>query len=91
MADDVRPGGLAVDERQARATAARKWITTISLAEPVRRAFLDLIATTEQDGPAAAGAIRRVIEVTAPQLDPGGRTELERLAKDLEAQTVGRT
>lgn len=91
MADEVRPGGLAADERQARAAAARKWITTLALTEPVRRAFVDLIATTEQDGPAAAAALRHVIEVTAPQLDPGGRTELERLARDLDAQTVGRT
>lgn len=91
MADEVRPGGLAPDERQARAAAARKWLSTLSLAEPVRRAFLELIGTTEQDGPATAGALRRVIEVTAPQLDPGGRAELERLAREVEAQTVGRT
>lgn len=91
MAEDVRPGGLPADERQVRAAAARKWITTISLAEPVRRAFLDLIGATEQDGPATAVALRRVIEVTGPQLDPAGRSELERLAKDVEAQTVART
>lgn len=91
MADEVRPDGLALDERQARAAAARKWITTLSLAEPVRRAFLELIVATEQGGPATAAALRRVIEVTGPQLDPGGRTELERLAKDVEAQAVART
>jgi hypothetical protein len=91
LADEVRPGGLAPDERQARAAAARKWLSTLSLAEPVRRAFLDLIGTTEQDGPATAAALRRVIEITGPQLDPGGRAELERLAREVEAQTVGRT
>src|SRR4029079_17416197 len=78
-------------ERQARAAAARKWITTIALGEPVRRAFLDLISATELDGEATAAALRHVIEVTGPQLDPGGRSELERLARDVEAQTGART
>src|SRR6185503_14255076 len=61
MADEVRPGGLGADERASRAAAARKWITTISLGDPVRKAFLDLIAATEQDGAATAAALRRVI------------------------------
>lgn len=91
MAEEVRPGGLGLEERQARAAAARKWITTISLPEPTRKAFLDLISATEQDGLTTAGALRRVIEVTGPQLDPGGRSELERLAREVEAQTVART
>lgn len=91
MADEVRPDGLALEDRQIRAAAARKWLATISLPEPVRKVFLDLISATEQDGPAAAAALRRVIEVTGPQLDPAGRAELERLARDVEAQTVGRT
>jgi hypothetical protein len=91
LADDVRPGGLAVEERQARAAAARKWITALSLADPVRRAFLELIEATEQDGAATAAALRRVIDVTGSQLDPAGRSELDRLAKDVEAQIVART
>jgi hypothetical protein len=91
MADEVRPGGLAAEERQARAAAARKWITTIALAEPVRRVFLELVGATEQDGAATAAALRRVIEVTGALLEAGGRSELERLAREVEAQTVGRT
>ena len=91
MADEVRPGGLPAEERQARAQSARKWITTLSLTEPVRKAFVELIGATEQDGPATAAALRRVIEITGSQLDPAGRSELERLAKDVEAQTVART
>ena len=91
MADEVRPGGLSLEERQARALSARKWISTLSVAEPARKAFLDLIGATEQDGPATAAALRRVIEITAPQLDPAGRSELERLVRDVEAQTVART
>jgi hypothetical protein len=91
MADEVRPGGLPVDERKARAAGARKWMATLSLAESVRRAFTDLIAATEQDGAAVASALRHVIEVTGAQLDPASRSELDRLAKDVEAQMVVRT
>ena len=91
MAEEVRAGGLPADERQARAAGARKWMATLSLAEPVRRAFTDLIAATEQDGATVAAALRRVIEVTGAQLDPASRSELDRLAKDVEAQTVVRT
>jgi hypothetical protein len=91
MAEEVRPDGLPLEDRQVRAAAARKWLVTISLPEAVRRVFLDLISATEQDGPATAAALRRVIEVTGAQLDPAGRSELERLVRDLEAQTVGRT
>ena len=91
LADELRPGGLALEERQARAAAARKWLGTLSLGEPVRKAFQDLVSATEQDAGATAAAVRRVIEVTAPHLDPASRSELDRLAKDLEAQTVVRT
>jgi len=91
LADEVRSNGLTVEERQARAAAARRWLSTMTFAEAVRKAFLDLIDATEQDGATTAAALRRVIEVTGSQLDTGGRSELERLAKDVEAQTVGRT
>jgi hypothetical protein len=91
MAEELRPGGLAPEERHARAAAARKWTGTLSLPEPVRKAFLELISATEQDGTATAAAIRRVMEVTGPQLDTGGRAELGRLAQEIEAQMVART
>jgi hypothetical protein len=91
MADEVRPGGLSADERQARAAGARKWIATLALPEPVRKAFAELISATEQNGIATAGALRRVIEITGPQLDPPSRAELDRLAREIEAQMVART
>ena len=91
MADDVRTGGFSADERRARAAGAKRWMGTLSLAEPVRKSFLDLIGATEQDGATTAAALRRVIEVTGAQLDALSRADLERLARDLEAQTVART
>jgi hypothetical protein len=91
MADEVRPGGFSPEERQARAANTRRWITTLTLPEPARRVFLELISATEQDGPATAAALRRVIEVTGLQLDAASRGELERLARDVESQIVGGT
>ena len=91
LAEEVRPGGLTTEERQARGAGARRWLAALTLPELQRKAFLDLIGATEQDGAAAAAGLRRVIEVTGPQLDAGARSELERLAKDLEAQMVART
>lgn len=91
MADDVRAGGFSAEERQARATGARRWMATLSLAEPVRRAYLELIGATEHDGRAVAVALRRVIEVTGGLLDAASRADLDRLARELDAQPVGRT
>ena len=91
MAEDVRDGEHTLEERQVRAAAARRWMTTLSIAEPVRRAFTDLIAATERDGAATGAALRRVMDVTGGQLDAPSRSDLERLARELEAQTVART
>ncbi|HET9425721.1 MAG TPA: hypothetical protein VFO55_10150 [Gemmatimonadaceae bacterium] len=91
MAEELRPDGLPVEERQARAAAGRKWMSTLSLAEPVKRALLELIAATERDASATAAALRRVTEVTGGGLDAASRSEVERLARELDTQTVGRT
>lgn len=91
LADDVRPDGLSVEERKERASAARRWLSTLSLSDPVRRAVTDLIGATELDGRATAGAVRRVMEVTGGVLDPASQSDLERLARELESQTVART
>jgi hypothetical protein len=91
MANEVRPDGLTAEERQARGAAARRWLSTLSLGDPARKAFSELAAATERDGPATAVALRHVIDVTGSQLDAPSRADLERLAKELEAQTVGRT
>jgi hypothetical protein len=91
LADDVRPDGLSAEDRQVRATAARRWLSTLSLAEPVRRAVTELIAATERDASATAAAVRRVIEVTGGLLDAASRSELDLLARELETQTVART
>jgi hypothetical protein len=92
MADDsVEQRQLPVEARRARAATARRWLSTLAVAEPVRRAFVELVAATESERPEVGQAVRRVIEVTAGVLDAPSRAELERLARELESQPIGRT
>lgn len=91
LAEELRVGGLPLEDRRERATAARRWMSTLAISEPVRRATLDLIEATERDARATAEALRRVIEVTESALDAPSRSELERLARELDAQPVVRT
>jgi len=92
MACDVgEPRNLPAAARRSRAATARRWLATLVIAEPVRRAFVDLAAATETDAQATAVAVRRVIGVTAAVLDAPCLAELERLARDLESQTAART
>lgn len=91
LAEEVKGGGLSVEERQTRASGARRWLASLSLTEPVKRAFIDLAAATETDGMGTAAQLRRVIEVTGSALDAPAKAELERLAKELDAQMVGRS
>jgi hypothetical protein len=88
MAEEVRAGGLPAEDREARASAGRKWMSTLALSEPIRKSILDLMGATERDAAATAAALRRVIEVTGTALDALSRSDLERLARELDAQTV---
>jgi hypothetical protein len=92
MAEDTLGARLLpVEARRARAANARRWLSTLVIVEPTRRAFIDLVAATEADAPQVAPGVRRVMEVTAGVLDSASRAELERLARDLESQLIGRT
>jgi hypothetical protein len=84
MADDVRGDSMTVESRRTRAASARRWLSTLTIADPARRVFTDLIAATETDALTSAAAVRRVIEVTGTTLDGPSRSELERLAGELE-------
>jgi hypothetical protein len=92
IADDVVAGRMLPDpSRRSRAASARRWLSTLAIAEPTRRAFVDLATATEGDAQTTAAALRRVIEVTASVLDLPSRSDLERLARELDAQAVART
>jgi hypothetical protein len=89
--DVVTDRALSTAVRRARGVGARRWLSTLAISEPLRRAFVDLAAATEADAGATAVALRRVMEVTGGLLDSPSRSDLERLAKELESQTVART
>lgn len=92
MASDVASDyALSEAGRRGRAANARRWLSTLAISEPLRRTFIDLVGATEGEAPGIALALRRVIDVTGGILDPGCSAELERLAKELESQTVART
>jgi hypothetical protein len=60
----------------------------MALPEPARRVFLELIGATEREASDAVAALRKVMDVTAATLDGGARSDLERLARELEAQPI---
>jgi hypothetical protein len=92
LADDVNADRkVPAAARGPRAASARRWLTTLVIAEPIRRTFVDLATASETDARATAAALRRVIDVTASILDPPSRSDLERLAKELDAQMVAGT
>ena len=92
LADDVAPRARrSPPRRRGPRGSARRWLTTLAIAEPIRKAFVDLATATETDAPTTAAALRRVIEVTASVLDLPSRSDLERLARELDSQAVART
>ena len=84
VAGVVEPFPLLQPLRKARADAAKLWLSSVSLPAPVRTSVLKLIdATTVDDRRIVAQALGKVTDVTAPHLDRGARSELERLAARL--------
>jgi hypothetical protein len=91
LADDMRSIDMDVADRRERAANARKWLATLALPEPQKRALADLATASEGHGSSAAPAVRRVVETAGSVLDHASRSDLERLARDLETQAVART
>jgi hypothetical protein len=74
------PATLSAAVRGARAEAARLWMSSLTLPAPVRAALIKLVvATAGDDHRVIAAALDKVIDVTAPLLDRGARSELDRL------------
>jgi len=84
VAGVIEPFPLLQPLRKARADAARVWLTSVALPATTRTAVLKLIdATSGEDRRVVAQALAKVTDVTAPHLDRGARSELERLAARL--------
>jgi hypothetical protein len=84
VAGVLEPFPLLQPLRKARADAAKLWLSSVALPTPIRTSVLRLIdATTGEDRRIVAQALGKVTDVTAPHLDRGARSELERLAARL--------
>ena len=77
---------LPTPVRVARAAAARTWLSSLNLPAPTRVSLGKVIdASASDSAPAAAAALRKVIEVTANLVDVAARSDLIQLAESLEA------
>lgn len=70
--------------RGERATAAKSWLSTVTLPAHVRTALIRLVEASNVNRTATAAAVRGVIATTSSQLDRGARMELDDLAEALE-------
>ncbi len=75
------PFSLAPPIRVGRAEAARVWLSSVALPAPVRAAITKLVdASAGNDEKSLLSALAKVTDVTAPVLNRGARSELDRLA-----------
>lgn len=75
---------VAAPQRVTRATAARAWLSTLTIPAATRLPVSRVIdATAGDDTPAAAVLLGRMIELATPHLDRGARDELAALAASL--------
>jgi hypothetical protein len=90
LAADMHSTGDAAARRE-RAANARKWLGTLVLPEPQKRALADLATASEGEAAGTAAAVRRVLETAGAVLDQASRGDLEKLARDLDAQAAAGT
>lgn len=83
---DGGPGAVPPSLRAARAKGAKAWLAALNLPPSIRTPVGRLIDASAAGDPNALRApMASVIAVTAPFLDPGSRSELDRLAQALVA------
>lgn len=81
------PQALPQGVRATRANGARTWFASLALPAQLRQSLARLVdATTSVDREMLQPALRTVIEVTSPQLDPGAIAELHEVLRLVEAQ-----
>jgi len=86
LAHDCLPDNeLSPSTRIARSTAARAWLSSVTLPAGVRAPLARLTEATEGERATVAVAVTGVIAATTAYLDGPARSELERLARALAA------
>ena len=77
------PDVIAVEDRKARAGAARVWLASVALPSNTRTPFARAIDATGGTALQTAGALKSLISATGGYLDDGAAGELDKLARDL--------
>ena len=86
LAHDCLPDNeLSTRARMARSTAARTWLSSVTLPAGVRTPLAKLAEATEGERATVAVAVTGVIAATAAYLDGPARSELEWLGRALAA------
>ena len=81
------PQPLPQGIRITRATGARVWLTALALPLPIRQSLTRLIdATTSVDRDGLENAMRTVIDLSSPQLDPQSIAELREVLRAMSTQ-----
>ncbi|HJU90469.1 MAG TPA: hypothetical protein VJ672_13860 [Gemmatimonadaceae bacterium] len=75
---------LPAPVRSERATAARGWLASLTVPPTIRAAMLRVAEASAGDGAELGEAVRALAAAVAPQLDGASRTELDRLAREIE-------
>ena len=81
------PQPLPQGIRITRATGARVWLTALALPLPIRQSLTRLVdATTSVDRDGLENAMRTVIDLSSPQLDPQSIAELREVLRAMSTQ-----
>ena len=78
---------LSVPDRTSRATAAKVWLASLALPANTRVPFARCIDATTGSPLQVAGAIRSLVAAAGSHLDGAGIAELEKLARQLAANS----
>ena len=79
----VPPDALPVDERQARASAARVWLASLALPAALRVPLTRAVDASASAPLPMATALRTVASAASPFLDGAASLELDRLIRRL--------
>ncbi|HEY9227427.1 MAG TPA: hypothetical protein VIP11_12310 [Gemmatimonadaceae bacterium] len=82
--DALPERGVSSNVRTERISAARVWLSSLTLPPTVRPAIVKVVEASAGAPLLAAEAVRAVLSVTATLLDARARQELEHLATALE-------
>ncbi len=80
----LAPYDIPVPDARARSTAAKQWLSALSLPLVIRTSLVHVADAVASGDPSAAGtAIERMLEAVSSNIDEASATELRALAAEL--------